>query len=78
LEIVQKEWKDTPFEPIFGKEKRYWDERAKLLSKVRNPLAHNRDEVLRDDERHLAEAYCHEILDTLRRARENPALDYLD
>ena len=57
---------DDYFRPLFGRDKNYWEERQKLLAKCRNPLAHNRDEVLQPHERTIVEGYCNEILDTLR------------
>ncbi len=62
--IIFAEW--NIFKPVFGKDKNYWDQRAQLLAKIRNPLAHNRDTVLYDYERQIAEAYCKEILATLQ------------
>lgn len=62
--IIFAEW-NTVFRPIFGKDKPYWDERIKLLAKVRNPLAHNRDDSLHKYERQIAEGYCKEILSIL-------------
>lgn len=64
FEIVFAEW--NAFQPILGKDKNYWHERSRLLAKIRNPLAHNRDEVLYNYERRIAEGYCEEILETLR------------
>ncbi len=61
--IISSEW--ITFKDTFGKDKRYWNERSELLSKVRTPLAHNRDEVLQEYERQIAEGYCNEILTTL-------------
>jgi len=60
FQIIFAEW--SVFQPIFGKDKNYWDQRAQLLGKVRTPLAHNRDESLYDDMRKTAEGYCKEIL----------------
>jgi len=62
--IIFAEW--GVFGVIFGKDKNYWDQRSRLLSKVRNPLAHNRNKSLSDYEQLTAEAYCKEILTTLR------------
>ena len=56
---------ENHFRPIFGKDKNYWEERQKLLAKCRNPLAHNRAEVLQPHERRIIEGYCDEILTTL-------------
>lgn len=63
FDIIFAEW--AIFRGTFGKDKNYWDQHAKLLSKVRNPLAHNRDQLLYDYERQTAEGYCQEILTTL-------------
>lgn len=62
--IIFAEW--STFKSIFRKDKGYWDQRAQLLGKIRNPLAHNRDESLADYERQVAEGYCKEILTTLQ------------
>lgn len=62
--IIFAEW--NTFKAIFGKDKSYWDQRAQLLAKIRNPLAHNRDEALYDYEREIVEGYCKEILASLR------------
>lgn len=61
--IIFCEW-DT-FKSILGKDKKYWSDRAQFLAKIRNPLAHNRDDVLYDFERQIAEGYCNEILTVL-------------
>ncbi|HWP47019.1 MAG TPA: Swt1 family HEPN domain-containing protein [Candidatus Limnocylindrales bacterium] len=63
FDIIFAEW--AIFRDIFGKDKNYWDQRAQLLSKIRTPLAHNRDQSLYDYERQTAEGYCKEILATL-------------
>lgn len=62
--IIFAEW--NIFKKIFEKDKGYWEQRAQLLAKVRNPLAHNRDEALYDYERQIAEGYCREILTVLK------------
>lgn len=61
--IIFREWNN--FKDVFGVDKRYWEQRAALLAKIRNPLAHNRDESLREYERQIAEGYCNEILNAL-------------
>lgn len=63
FDIIFAEWE--VFRDILGKDKNYWDQRAQLLSKIRNPLAHNRDQALYDYEQRIAEGYCREILATL-------------
>ena len=65
FDIIFAEWKI--FSGIFGKDKNYWDQRAQILSKIRNPLAHNRDQALYDYERQTAEGYCREILTILEK-----------
>jgi hypothetical protein len=58
--IIFKEW--GFFQPIFGKNKSYWSQCAQMLSKTRNPLAHNRPDSLNDYQRQIAEGFCREIL----------------
>lgn len=53
------------FQLIFGENKNYWDERGKFLAKCRTPLGHNRENILRPDQRKTFEAYCDEILGVL-------------
>ncbi len=53
------------FQPIFGHNPNYWEHRKQLLAKCRNPLAHNRSEVLQAHELKTVEAYCQEILSIL-------------
>lgn len=60
FEIISAEW--NSFEDTFGNNKQYWSQRAQHLSKIRNPLAHNRDESFREYELQIAEGYCKEIL----------------
>lgn len=62
--IISAEW--NTFRAIFGRDTAYWNQRAQLLAKIRNPLAHNRDAILHDYERQIAEGYCKEILAVLR------------
>jgi hypothetical protein len=64
--IIFSEW--PIFKTVFQKDKGYWDQRAQLLAKIRNPLAHNRDAVLQDFELQIAEGYCNEIVSTIRNA----------
>lgn len=61
-------WKPY-FEPIFGHTPNYWEHRKQLLAKCRNPLAHNRSEVLQAHELKILEAYCQEILSILSPAK---------
>lgn len=53
---------ENHFRLIFGKDRNYWEERQRLLAMCRNPLAHNRDEILKPYELQTVEAYCNEIL----------------
>ncbi len=62
--IIFAEW--NTFKAFFGRDKSYWDQRAQLLAKIRNPLAHNRDQAVYDYERQIAEGYCKEILTVLK------------
>lgn len=62
--IIFAEW--GMYRSVLGKDKNYWDQRVSLLAKLRNPLAHNRDGMLQEYERQLAEGYCKEILSVTR------------
>ncbi|MDE0012289.1 MAG: ATP-binding protein [Candidatus Poribacteria bacterium] len=53
------------FQAIFGENQNYWGERSRFLTKCRTPLGHNRDNILRPDQRKIFEAYCDEILGIL-------------
>jgi len=50
------------FGSIFKKDPAYWKPRVELLGKIRNPLAHNRDQVIYEHDRKIAAGYCEEIL----------------
>ena len=52
------------FEPIFGHNTN-WEECKQFLAKCRNPLAHNRDNILSSGQRKRLEGYCEDILDVL-------------
>lgn len=62
FEIIFSDW--NLFSSVLGRDKSYWEARKQFLSKIRNPLAHNRD-VLQEHERLTAEGYCKEILSCL-------------
>ena len=63
--VSKAEW-DNLFKSVFKHDKSYWTHCGQLLSKVRNPLAHNRDQSLYEHDRQLAEGYCKEILAILK------------
>jgi hypothetical protein len=63
--ILFAEW--NTFKDIFGKDKNYWGQRAQLLSKIRNPIAHNRGESIPGYELQIADGYCKEILSRIER-----------
>jgi hypothetical protein len=65
--IIFAEW--HTFKSVFGKDKNHWNQRSQLLARIRNPLAHNRDEALYDYERQVAEGYCKEILANIKSAK---------
>ena len=58
--FMQVEWKW--FKAIFGKEAVDWKQKFDVLAKVRNPLAHNKENILKQFERDQAKAYCTEIV----------------
>jgi Swt1-like HEPN len=53
------------FGKLMGHDKKYWNDRFELLSKVRNPMVHNRLLAVTSAERELFHAYCLEILELL-------------
>ena len=63
FQIMFAEW--DVFVSLLKRNKNYWDQRAQLLSRVRNPLAHNRDKVLYEYDIQVAEGFCKEILTIL-------------
>jgi len=62
-QIIRAHW--SAFQPLFTNTDQYWEQRFNLLARVRNPVAHNRDEVLTLHERQIAEGYCRELLHRL-------------
>ena len=62
--IFSAEWE--AFRPIFGEDWFYWLPRAQFFARLRNPLAHHRDEAIVGENRRLAVEYCVEIQDVLR------------
>lgn len=61
--MIFSEW--NSFKEIFGNDKNKLQQRVQLLTKIRNPLAHNRFEVLQESDRQIAEGYCKEILELI-------------
>lgn len=59
--IMSSDWTNLG-EPLLGKDRQGWSTKFNILSKVRNPLAHNRSELVADGERKQAEGICREIL----------------
>ena len=68
FEIILAEW--NSFKDIFGRDKQYWNQRAEFIAKIRNPLAHNREEALQEYELKIAEGYCEEILDAIHALKQ--------
>jgi len=65
FEIMFTDWQ--LFVPVFGKDKNHWESHRQLLSRIRNPLAHNRNNVIEEHERLTAEGYCREILSCIQK-----------
>ena len=63
-------WKSY-FQPIFGHNPSHWEHRKQFLARCRNPLAHNRSEVLQTHELTIIEGYCEEILSILSPANSS-------
>ncbi|MDE0086737.1 MAG: ATP-binding protein [Candidatus Poribacteria bacterium] len=60
--FVKKLW-NSYFACIFGQNKGYWEERNQHITKCRNALAHNRENILDHNQVHQLEEYCNEILE---------------
>jgi len=61
FQIMAVDW-PTYGEPLLGSDKQGWSSKFGLLSKVRTPLAHNREDSVNEAERIQAEGICREIL----------------
>lgn len=66
--IISSNW--DWFKPILNKDKGYWKARFDLLTKIRNPLAHNNKSFLSSEENSLASIYCKEIIDLIKNWKE--------
>jgi hypothetical protein len=63
-QFMRVEWKW--FKPIFSnKEANEWKMVFDVLARVRNPLAHNKMNILKDYERNKAISYCQEIVNRI-------------
>ncbi len=64
--IFSVEW--STFRPIFRADQAYLLQLAQFFAKMRNPLAHLREEAIRSEDRQRAEDCCRELLAMLRNA----------
>lgn len=55
---VEWQW----FKKIFGREAKEWKPKFDMLAKIRNPLAHNKENILKDYEKDNVIGYCKEII----------------
>ncbi len=58
--FMRVEWKW--FKEIFGKDMQHWKHKFEVLARIRNPLAHNKENILKDFEKNQAKAYCEEVI----------------
>jgi len=58
--FMRVEW--NWFKEIFGKDIQHWKPKFDVLARIRNPLAHNKENILKDFEKNQAKAYCEEII----------------
>ena len=65
-ELMAGDWRRLA-EPLLGRDKQDWAANFKVLAKVRNPLAHNREEAVTAADRKQAEGICHAILERYQR-----------
>ena len=59
------------FEKVFKGQKNDWKLKFDLLAKIRNPLAHNKVNLLKDFERDDAKGFCKEILEKIELWEKN-------
>jgi hypothetical protein len=64
--IFSVEW--NTFRPIFRADQAYLLQLAHFFAKMRNPLAHHREEAIHGEDRQRAEDCCRELLAMLRNA----------
>jgi hypothetical protein len=55
---TDKEW----FLNVLGKDINYWTKVFQHLTKIRNPLAHSKENILKESDKGLAVDYCQEII----------------
>ena len=58
--FMRVEW--NWFKEIFGKDMQHWKPKFDVLARIRNPLAHNKENILKEFEKNQAKAYCEEII----------------
>jgi hypothetical protein len=69
-QFMRVEWKW--FKPIFSnKEANEWKPIFDLLARIRNPLAHNKMNILKEYERNKAISYCQEIVNRIEAWERN-------
>jgi hypothetical protein len=64
--IIHSEW--DAFQAVFGMDRSQWLLRGALISRIRNPCAHLREDVVQDHEKIIVEGYCREILAAVKKA----------
>ncbi len=64
--IIYKHW--PLFEDILGNDREYWSVRFNLLEKLRNPMAHSREDAIEPYQYQIADGYCRELLHLLKTA----------
>jgi len=64
FELMQANWKELG-EPILGRDKSYWKPKFEIMAKVRNPLAHNNQSVVKESEVNQAKGICQEIIELI-------------
>jgi hypothetical protein len=65
--IISLEW--SVFEKNLKKDMDYWNSRKDAIVKIRNPLAHFRDEIPSESKKIIAEGYCKEIIDIVHQEK---------
>lgn len=66
--FISVDW-STVYCKVFNGNKKEWSKKFQVLAKTRNPIAHNNDYFLNDNDKNEAIGYCEEIKRTLGKVK---------
>jgi len=64
--FISSDW-STVYCHVFEGQKKDWIKKFKILAKVRNPIAHNNEYFLNNNDKNIAIGYCEEIIRLLKK-----------